>query len=228
MAVDHWLLKNHPRPVFRLYGWEKPTLSIGYRQKFRPPKKLKKLAERFHTVIRPTGGGYLMHAGDITFSLVFPESHRLSKKSIMEFYTIVRDIFTKTAGQLNLIEGESRGKGNSFAENCLATPGRHEPVEQGRKWLATAQTRSGGGVLQHGSVFWNEKSWPKELQKTPWFLAKNSPVDRIEFRNKLLQNTSRDLFGSRAGQFYELQTAQWEKIAAQTAEFSTARLLTDS
>ncbi|MFP4686487.1 MAG: lipoyl protein ligase domain-containing protein [bacterium] len=221
MAVDNWLFNNHPRPAFRLYGWQEPTISIGYRQKFRPPQRLKKLAERFPTVVRPTGGGYLLHTGDITFSIFFPKTHKFAQKPILEFYAIVRDSFTRTARQLNLISGSKRGRGNSFAADCLATPGRHEPVEGDRKWLATAQVKRRGATLQHGSIFWEEKSWPDNFKHTPYFLGTDNHVNRESFVNRLIKNISVDIFKGRFCNFYRLAPGEWQEITESKKEFST-------
>ncbi len=69
MAVDEVLLCTADYPVFRSYGWIRPSVSFGY---FIPWKEVvSQYAER-DLVRRWTGGGIVEHGEDFTYSLVFP------------------------------------------------------------------------------------------------------------------------------------------------------------
>src|SRR5262245_56617281 len=75
MAVDEALLETAEetgQATLRFYSWEEPTLSLGYFQS---------LCEREHhpasidcpVVRRPSGGGAIVHARELTYSIAIAE-----------------------------------------------------------------------------------------------------------------------------------------------------------
>ena len=75
MALDEALLEAAPRiarPVLRFYGWAVPAATFGYFQRYAEVERLTTLRP---LIRRPTGGGVVPHAGDWTYSLVFPPGH---------------------------------------------------------------------------------------------------------------------------------------------------------
>ena len=66
MSVDEALLLcvRDARPVLRLYGWSRPSISLGYRQP--EPAWLPRCQELgVDQVRRVSGGGTVLHAGDL-------------------------------------------------------------------------------------------------------------------------------------------------------------------
>ena len=75
MAIDEFLMNeaSKPRriPVLRIYSWEAPSYSVGYFQKIdEVVGKIKASQEDIAVVRRLTGGGWVFHGEDLTFSLV--------------------------------------------------------------------------------------------------------------------------------------------------------------
>lgn len=227
MAVDWWLLNNLQKAVFRLYSWSEPTLSLGYRQQFNPPSDFEKLAESFPVVVRPTGGGYLLHAGEITFSLLIPSGHKLSARSIPEVYEFTCGCFSRALNGAGIenqpvtVEESTRGE---ISASCLASPGSHEPVIDGKKWMAAAQVRHRGAILEQGSIFWGEEEWPAEHRlDTPRFISENIEISRREFIKKLLTEVNNDLLDN-VPEFRKLTEKEWGQIKNLADEFEVRKL----
>src|SRR5436190_9111559 len=73
MAADEVLLESAAAGVasLRFYGWEQPTLSLGYFQ----PERLRHQNESLRTlpyVRRPSGGATLVHHHEVTYALALP------------------------------------------------------------------------------------------------------------------------------------------------------------
>jgi len=83
MALDEQLAARG-WPTMRLFRWEKPALSLGYRQ---PPLEwVRPEVLRDHgieLVERPTGGGLAVHGSDLSCSVVIPEFPQRSLRRLM-------------------------------------------------------------------------------------------------------------------------------------------------
>ncbi len=157
MAVDEALLESAqsglPSPTIRLYGWNRPTLSIGYAQN---------IAQGFNAgfidynqipvVRRPTGGRAILHDDEVTYSLAIPSSSRYFG-SLTSIYNMAQAAITGALESLDIEVDpapESPDIGGSAC--CFASRGRHEISVNGRKVAGSAQRRLRGGALQHGSI----------------------------------------------------------------------------
>jgi len=198
MAADARLVRTAARPVLRFYRWARPTLSLGRRQVHDPPDVLERLPDKLPVVVRPTGGGYLLHADEITYSLTIPRDHPLGELSVHAFYGRVRDAFQEAVRAAGLVKGNRRGDEGGDEASCLAAPAAHEPVEQGAKWMAAAQVRRREGLLQHGSLFWSAAGWPEDLEHRPYFLRDAAgETTKKKLRARLIRSLSRRLPGGR-------------------------------
>jgi len=143
-----------PRTV-RVYRWEPSTLSLGYRQE--PATVDWAYCEREGITVtrRPTGGGGIYHdsRGDISYSIVAPES---------ELPGDLLDCYERLCAPI-LGAFERMGVDAAFAEEEL--PAIHEPacylrgvhpahdiLAGGRKISGNAQYRQRDAVIQHGSL----------------------------------------------------------------------------
>ena len=80
MAIDRAILtacdRGQAPATLRLYGWDKPTLSIGYSQnKLRDVDTVQCERRNISIVRRFTGGRALLHQYELTYSLVAPIPH---------------------------------------------------------------------------------------------------------------------------------------------------------
>ncbi|MFH1783370.1 MAG: biotin/lipoate A/B protein ligase family protein [bacterium] len=168
MAVDELLLmykmpdiKEQCRAILRLYGWERPTISLGYFQN--PEFDCRNLMEdakangiSLDIVRRMTGGGAVLHDREITYSFIIRESDDLVPLSIDESYRMVCEGVIEALRMLgakahffNSGVGErARGKGGF----CFAHHSKYDIVVDGKKLVGSAQRRKNAIILQHGSI----------------------------------------------------------------------------
>jgi lipoate-protein ligase A len=169
MAVDAGLLDDleagRAGPVFRLYTWVPPAVSIGYHQD--PARELDLEAVRargFDVVRRPTGGRALLHADELTYAVAAPIDDPLLGGGLAESHARVSDVFRRALQALGVpaeLAGSSAGRAAEgarpvdaagVAAPCFAAPTRTELVVGGRKILGSAQRRGRTAFLQHGSL----------------------------------------------------------------------------
>ena len=143
MRRDEELLESACEPVLRLYSWERPTLSLGYSQRWTPPAE-------FPWVRRPTGGRALLHADEITYCLVLPGMAQLLVDEAFCGITGTLRVALRELGFSSLAGSERHFQRGS--PSCLASVNRGELVTSQGKLVGSAQARRGGSLLQHGSL----------------------------------------------------------------------------
>jgi len=162
MGVDEKLGRRaafERRAFFRWYRWRGPTLSFGYSQR--------RLMEGFKTdlpkVLRPTGGGVLLHGWDLSFTLAVPKE---PFGGPLRLYRFTAETFVETFKRLGVGVTYSRRKvGNYRGGPCLLYPTFGEVLWRGKKVVAAAAREfPGGGLLLHGSLFLAKK--PKVVKRT--------------------------------------------------------------
>ena len=161
MAIDEAIFRFHQRkdvpPTLRFYGWKSPTVSLGYFQDVEKEVDVEACRRKHIPVVRrPTGGKAVLHEGDVTYAVVGRDSSPLFPADILGTY---RTISHCIAGGLALLgieaemEGNSRAPdGDSLKASCFSSPSRYELLVKNRKICGSAQVRSRGVFLQHGSI----------------------------------------------------------------------------
>jgi lipoate-protein ligase A len=157
MALDDALLRFAPqrdRALLRVYSWDRPSVSIGYFQKF--PAHL---ADTHDIVRRPTGGGLVYHVEDTTYTVVAPPGHWLHTMSTGEAYCALHKAVAAALHQGNLANDDScHGPQDpadavaSRAYECFTNPVAGDVVDAGRKLAGAAQRRTREGMLHQGSI----------------------------------------------------------------------------
>ena len=133
------------KAFFRLYSWERPTLSFGKHQK---PVRF----DGLDCVIRPTGGRAVLHWNEITYSVAFPRNSREYRLSVLSLYRKLSMLFLEAFKRLGIDVELSDGRWNSRNPNCFSSSARYELLLEGRKFMGSAQMRNDRFVLQHGSI----------------------------------------------------------------------------
>lgn len=154
MAVDEALLvEMRERPVLRFYSWKPHCLSLGYGQRCSVADH-GRLAERGYSLVRrPSGGGAILHAREVTWSLVLPAAHPLASGSIDEGYRRIALVMREALRSLGIAATlEAGGESRQSLPACFETPARHELVVNGRKLLGCARVQRRHALLQHGSL----------------------------------------------------------------------------
>lgn len=226
MAVDWWMLENLETPTLRFYQWDRPTISIGYRQQRNPPDELRRPDFRnLNLVVRPTGGGYLYHDQDLSYSIVLPSDHPITNEGIRSSYETLCTPFLREALEQNLLPEPDWGTNDEDVPNCLDAPAGHEPTVDGAKWMASAQVRRKRALLQHGSLFWNE-SWPEELSGSrPHFLSSTATEPSLsEYRDGVTRRLARSLHEKGTARPLTLTGETWERIHERAEQFRVESL----
>ena len=164
MAVDGALLRScagqASAPALRFYGWEPPAVSVGYFQDADDFRALPGFSE-YDIVKRLTGGGAILHDRELTFSLVCREKDGLLPEDVLLSYGAVCRALIAGLAALGISArtrgGSSPGSPVSGVERkspyfCFEKPSGFDVVASGRKLAGSAQRRSGGAVLHHGSI----------------------------------------------------------------------------
>lgn len=162
MAVDEAILEGvragMSPPTLRVYAWEPPAVSIGHSQKASTELDLAACRRMgFGVVRRPTGGRAVLHAGELTYSVVGRAGVPPLGRSIAESYeAIAKGLLAAlaeigVAAELAPVAAAPRTRGE-VAPPCFVSAGRFEVVVAGKKLIGSAQRRVGTAVLQHGSL----------------------------------------------------------------------------
>ncbi|MFN2745371.1 MULTISPECIES: lipoate--protein ligase family protein [Bacillus] len=165
MALDEALLYWHSEqkipPTIRFYGWNPPTLSVGYFQNIEKEVDLEAVKRHgLGFVRRPTGGRGVLHDQELTYSVIVSEEHPEMPKTVTEAYRVISEGILQGFRELGLdayfaiprTEKEKQSLKSPRSSVCFDAPSWYELVVEGRKVAGSAQTRQKGVILQHGSI----------------------------------------------------------------------------
>lgn len=147
-------------PTLRVYGWKPWAISLGYNQSEQDIDQNKCSKFGFDIVRRPTGGRAILHANEITYSIVM----FADRKSVTEIYSEISRSLVSALQRICPAVSFENSQPNFQAlykkqESipCFSASARYEVQINGRKLVGSAQRRySADGfpdvVLQHGSI----------------------------------------------------------------------------
>lgn len=161
MDFDLKLVKNSDgqTPVLRFYGWLPRCISIGANQSFNEIDLNLANKNNIDVVKRPTGGRAILHAGELTYSVVMPNNSQLSGKDL--YKNISNSIvygLRKFDPKLNDVELENSNPNftellkEASGSLCFASTAKSEIKFNGKKLVGSAQRKLGTAILQHGSI----------------------------------------------------------------------------
>jgi len=107
-------------------------------------------------VRRPTGGKAVLHENDLTYAVIASEHNPLFPPDILGAYKVISGCIAGGLSELG-IETEMEGNGRSYQDDslkaaCFSSPSRYELLAKKKKICGSAQLRSKGIFLQHGSI----------------------------------------------------------------------------
>jgi lipoyl(octanoyl) transferase len=173
MAVDEAIMQAYSAgsvfPTLRFYRWRPACLSLGYFQKIEEEVNLEACRQMGIDVVRRmTGGRAILHDAELTYSIVIEENNPLVSGNVVESY---RKISLALVEGLRLLSidadlapevapaaiyhgapGTNGAEGALGSSACFDAPCSYELVSKGKKLVGSAQTRSRGLLLQHGSI----------------------------------------------------------------------------
>ncbi len=160
MAADEavfLLSRNRPSPTVRFYAWLAPAVSIGRFQQIDRDIDLAACRKRSVDIVRrPTGGKAVLHGQDLTYAVAGIEQRDGFPADIIGTYRRISRCLIQGLRGMG-IEAQTAGEGRALPEtpvkaSCFSAPSRYELLVQGRKICGSAQVRSQGAFLQHGSL----------------------------------------------------------------------------
>jgi len=160
MARDDVLLdavgQHQSPPTLRLYQWERPTLSLGYFQRYADYEALPPPAGALPVVRRPTGGGAILHDLELTYSLTLPADHGLLENGANQLYACMHDAIIMALNLQAVVSHRCGVTDDSTATRgpffCFARRHCFDLTVGDAKLAGSAQRRTRTAVLQHGSI----------------------------------------------------------------------------
>ncbi len=158
MAIDEAIfftyLKGLAPPTLRFYGWEPPTVSIGYFQDVEREINLSNiLAKGYGLVRRPTGGRAVLHHHELTYAVIAGVKDGLPDNLIQSYFYISRAL-TAAFEHFGLTAElhQAAASKNITTGACFESPSWYELKVGNRKLVGSAQVRRERSLLQHGSI----------------------------------------------------------------------------
>jgi len=158
-ALAEHLQHGAGAPTVRVYQWQHWAVSLGYHKSIEEIDQLRCQARGIDIIRRPTGGRAILHAEELTYSVVLPVDGR----STLQVYNEISNALVRGLKLFGVEVALQRTQPN-FPEQyrrpssipCFASSARYEIEWHGRKLVGSAQRRYTGGVqdvvLQHGSL----------------------------------------------------------------------------
>jgi len=124
-------------------------------------------AAGYDLVRRPTGGRAILHADELTYAVIGSSPGPVFGATLHETYMKINRALLAFLADLGVVADISTGESREEARGlvCFRSAGRHEVSVAGRKIIGSAQRRTGGNFLQHGSILGRgegkRRSWPR-------------------------------------------------------------------
>jgi lipoate-protein ligase A len=161
MAADEALASavgaGQAEPTLRLYGWVRPTVSLGFLQRGSAGvDRAACLRRGIPLVRRITGGRALLHAEELTYSVAVPLAGPWGALSVPASFRALSMGLVEMLRRLGVPatigpSGEGDG-GAALSGLCFLARRMPAILVEGRKLVGSAQRRSGAWLLQHGSL----------------------------------------------------------------------------
>ncbi len=155
MALDAALLEaaESGRRTLRLYAWDPPTLSFGRNEPATRRYDRSAITGRgLAAVRRPTGGRAVWHHREVTYAVAAPAD---TFGSLRETYHEIHAVLAEALRALGapVVLAADRPSAGIGAGACFASAAGGEVMTPaGAKVVGSAQVRTSGAFLQHGSI----------------------------------------------------------------------------
>lgn len=153
------LMEGSGRPTVRVYRWKPWAISIGHHQKISDIDVLLCKRHGIDVVRRPTGGRAILHAEELTYSVVMPADRKGTQQVYNDISAALVEGLREFGVGVSLQRSQpdfARMYKSPSSIPCFSSSARYEIEWNGRKLVGSAQRRysgeSGDVVLQHGSI----------------------------------------------------------------------------
>ena len=145
--------------ILRLYGWKPYCISLGANQPEGSLNIEKIINDKLDFVKRPTGGRAILHAEELTYSVIYPSNKNFSLNDLYKQVNIALKkgltLFDEKLKEVSLEHTEPHFPSFYKEEKsavCFAVSSRNEINYKGKKLVGSAQRNLGNVILQHGSI----------------------------------------------------------------------------
>jgi len=162
MALDETLLRSYreksSQPTLRIYGWREPSLSLGYSQDLAGELDVELCKARSVPIVRRiTGGGIILHANELTYSLVCSKEDLGIRSQVEASYKVISSFLISFYAALGIdaafaCDISSDDNLGTPSAICFASKEKYDIVVGDKKIGGSAQKRSKDVIFQHGSI----------------------------------------------------------------------------
>ena len=177
--------------TLRLYGWQRPTLSIGYSQEISQYIDLESCERNNIPVVRRfTGGRALLHQYEMTYSVIAPIPHPDFPGNLRGSFEKISKAILESL-RIGGIKGATVAEKNSIRDvsgrspACFSMANHCEITVRGKKLVGSAQRRLRSAFLQHGSVILD-----MDPKLTHTLLKYSSEAQKQAVLDSLVSNTT--------------------------------------
>jgi lipoate-protein ligase A len=192
-ALARALVDGAGNSTIRVYGWRPFAISLGCNQSMDEIDLSKTSAAGIDVVRRPTGGRAILHANELTYSVVM----HVNGKNVLAVYEDISRALIAGLRELGAPVAIEKSQPHfpslyhkTSAIACFSSTGRYEIKCDGKKLVGSAQRRyaiDAGEevVLQHGSILLGS-----EHKQIVDFLNITSEEQRVALRRELDEKTT--------------------------------------
>lgn len=156
MALDEALMEQAQSTqewVLRVYSWSTPTVSFGRNQSACGRYDRDRIRDlELDVVRRPTGGRAILHDREITYSVTAPV---VQAGELGDSYRRINTVLLcglRSIGVHATAAAPIKRSAEPGTAPCFDEPAAGELTVDGRKLAGSAQWRTEGALLQHGSI----------------------------------------------------------------------------
>jgi lipoate-protein ligase A len=193
VALAQALVDGKGNSTIRVYAWRPFAISLGWNQLMEEIDLNKTSAAGIDVVRRPTGGRAILHANELTYSVVM----RVNGKNVLTVYDDISRALVAGLRELGASVAIEKSQPNfsslyrtTSAVACFSSTGRYEIKYGGKKLVGSAQRRYAAVngteiVLQHGSILLGS-----EHKQIVDFLNLPSEEQRVALKQELDEKTT--------------------------------------
>jgi lipoate-protein ligase A len=179
--------------VLRFYRWNPYCISLGANQNINELNVAQAEQDKIDFVFRPTGGRAILHAEELTYSVIYPIDENISFRDIYHDINIalIKGLIDYNSILSSLeMENIQPNLQNFYKEQlsalCFAVPAKSEIKYSGKKLVGSAQKKMKHALLQHGSILCGDY----HLKILDYL---NFPPEKISLMKEELSNKTTDL-----------------------------------
>lgn len=161
MDFDEQLLKtaidnNEKEPIIRFYGWKPACVSLGRNQSFNHINFDFCKENNIDIVKRVTGGRGLLHDDEVTYSFICPVEFLRNGNSVIASYKEISSAIIEGFKNIDIkLEIGGKKKIEASHDYCMLLSTGADLSYNGTKLIGSAQYRTQGYILQHGSILFS-------------------------------------------------------------------------